>query len=88
MLASDAVAFAHNGKPAQMTVMRNSGHCWGRIDQDGNQYDVFVDEDYYDYPDEEAASAFIEAVTDPAKVYPRALSLSASESKAASKPRM
>lgn len=72
MILSNEVEFTFMGQQASMVVMRNSGHCWGRIFQGDSQFDVFIDDDVYDWDDEDAASEFIEAAKDPKKVTPRA----------------
>ncbi|MFN8758832.1 MAG: hypothetical protein ACK5XA_08490 [Tagaea sp.] len=49
-------------QPAQVRVVRNSGECWGRLVlKDGTEMDVFVNRDWYDQEDEEAAAAFVRA---------------------------
>lgn len=56
------LAFVHEGKPASMHVERSSGNCWGRIVYDDRRLahvDVHVDDDWYDYSDDEAARAFV-----------------------------
>jgi len=71
MLMSREETFSFNGATAQMTVMRNSGTCWGRIQQGNKEYDVFINKDVYDHEDAAALKAFIRAAKDPAKVHAR-----------------
>ncbi len=70
MLESNEVDIDFNGKPAKLAVMRNNGYCWGRIRQDGQQFDVMTETDWYDLPDDEVEEACIQAAKDPTNVQP------------------
>ena len=61
MIASESFPFVFRRKPATLTVMRNNGYCWGRIDapHQSKPLDVITARDWYEFPDEEAAQAFI-----------------------------
>lgn len=62
MFYSESREFKFKGKPATMTVMRNNGHCWGRIvTQDGAEFDVTTRKDWYEECDDDALEAFIRA---------------------------
>lgn len=63
MIISDPVSFEFEGLPAVMRVLRNDGHCWGRIvTATGEQLDVSSRKDFYDWFDGDAAQQFINAV--------------------------
>lgn len=53
-LYSQARRVTFQGRPADLRVVRNNGHCWGRIQTaDGRRFDVETqDEDIYDLDDE------------------------------------
>lgn len=72
MIESKAVATTFNGKPAMISVMRNDGHCWGRIRQGEEQFDVTTRKDWYDFNDAEALAGFQRAAQAPANVSPAA----------------
>jgi hypothetical protein len=59
MTASEPFQFVFRGQPAEMRVLRNSGHCWGRISAPGSKLDVEADIDIYDLSDAAAAEIFI-----------------------------
>lgn len=63
MIQSGKRYIRYANMPASLSVMRNDGHCWGRLIVDNKHYDVSSDEDYYDATDEDALDAF-EAVLD------------------------
>lgn len=62
MLMSKAYRTTYKKKPAKLYVYRNNGVCWGRLEVGNEQFDVVTRKDWYDYPDEDAASAFIKNV--------------------------
>jgi hypothetical protein len=62
MLISEGHEFSFRKQPATMTVLRNDGYCWGRIETaDGQRFDVSTGKDWYDYDDESAAEGFVRA---------------------------
>ncbi len=61
MVESESRAITHNGKAAQLSVMRNDGQCWGRIRFDGDaqaQLDVVTERDCYEDADSVALDTF------------------------------
>lgn len=53
------LATQYRGQPAQISVVRNDGNCWGRLVlADGTQLDVVPDDDVYDETDEACAALF------------------------------
>lgn len=61
MIASEAFPVTYQGKPAQIRVLRNNAHCWGRlILKNGREFDIPPAEsaDKYDCIDEDAAEYF------------------------------
>lgn len=61
MIESATRAITHEGKPAQLSVIRNDGHCWGRIrfeDEQQPQLDVVTRKDCYEDEDSVALDTF------------------------------
>lgn len=61
MIESASRAITHDGKPAQLSVIRNDGYCWGRIrfqDDREPQLDVMTRKDCYDDDDTAALDTF------------------------------
>lgn len=56
MLESHARPLTYQGRPAQLSVIRSNGYCWGRIRfPDGSHpKDVVTTDDLYERTDEDA----------------------------------
>lgn len=59
MTKTKPTPFIWHGKQATMTVMRNDGECWGRLECDGESFDVPHRDDVYDWSDSAATLHFI-----------------------------
>lgn len=59
MILSDPFPFALKGKPAQLRVVRNNGHCWGEIRCGADRHAVSSRLDLYERTDEQAAQVLI-----------------------------
>jgi hypothetical protein len=60
VIFSDAFPTTLRDLPCNVYVARNDGFCWGvAVFADGVARDITVRKDWYDYPDEDAAEAFI-----------------------------
>jgi len=61
VILSDPFPFALRGKPAQLRVVRNNGHCWGEIRCGTDRFAVSTKRDLYEQEDEAAATVLINA---------------------------
>lgn len=70
MRESHRIEVTYQGNPATLAVMRNDGHCWGRLRQGEAQWDVTPKGDLYDYPDGDALDLLVRALRNPKNVEP------------------
>jgi hypothetical protein len=69
MLESHSTFVTYRGEPAELSVMRNDGECWGRlVTARGAKFDVECADDQYDQDDSNALDAFEAALGDPENI--------------------
>jgi hypothetical protein len=69
MIESHSTFITYQGQPAELSVIRNDGVCWGRlVTAQGAKYDVECPVDQYEEDDSDALDAFSEALDDPTNV--------------------